>query len=336
MPRKFTVHSLLSLRVCDKIISKPKPARTCRERALRCGLQAPFTLPRRAAERKKHSFIFIRVSGRLRPDTAAQGETALTKRIFITFCAAAACCVLLGACESGSLAAAAGKRTRPADLGELQFITPAEGDPIATLSTTLGDISFVLYPDIAPMAVENFVGLAQQGYYNGLSFHRVIEGFLVQTGDATGTGAGGSTIWNGNSYPNEISDRLHHYAGAVAMAHAPDGASGNLSQFYIVQSAQDSVDKTLAKTLTEAGVREAVVTAYQAVGGAPYLDNLNTVFGQVYDGMDVVDAIAAWNAAKTTARWKTSSSTALPSALIPPRRAAARPASGASGSDSAA
>ena len=217
----------------------------------------------------------------------------MTKRIFITFCAAAACCVLLGACESGSLAAAAGKRTRPADLGELQFITPAEGDPIATLSTTLGDISFVLYPDIAPMAVENFVGLAQQGYYNGLSFHRVIEGFLVQTGDATGTGAGGSTIWNGNSYPNEISDRLHHYAGAVAMAHAPDGASGNLSQFYIVQSAQDSVDKTLAKTLTEAGVREAVVTAYQAVGGAPYLDNLDTVFGQVYDGMDVVDAIAA-------------------------------------------
>ena len=53
------------------------------------------------------------------------------------------------------------------------------------------------------------------------------------------------------------------------------------------------MDKTLAKTLTEAGVREAVVTAYQAVGGAPYLDNLNTVFGQVYDGMDVVDAIAA-------------------------------------------
>ena len=120
-----------------------------------------------------------------------------------------------------------------------------------------------------------------------------VGGVASATGDATGTGAGGSTIWNGNSYPNEISDRLHHYAGAVAMAHAPDGASGNLSQFYIVQSAQDSVDKTLAKTLTEAGVREAVVTAYQAVGGAPYLDNLNTVFGQVYDGMDVVDAIAA-------------------------------------------
>ena len=260
----------------------------------------------------------------------------MTKRIFITFCAAAACCVLLGACESGSLAAAAGKRTRPADLGELQFITPAEGDPIATLSTTLGDISFVLYPDIAPMAVENFVGLAQQGYYNGLSFHRVIEGFLVQTGDATGTGAGGSTIWNGNSYPNEISDRLHHYAGAVAMAHAPDGASGNLSQFYIVPSAQDSVDKTLAKTLTEAGVREAVVTAYQAVGGAPYLDNLNTVFGQVYDGMDVVDAIAAVECGEDDRPLEDVIVNSVTIGTYSAAQSGSTPASGASGSDSAA
>ena len=249
----------------------------------------------------------------MRPDTAAQGETALTKRIFITFCAAAACCVLLGACESGSLAAAAGKRTRPADLGELQFITPAEGDPIATLSTTLGDISFVLYPDIAPMAVENFVGLAQQGYYNGLS-----------------------TIWNGNSYPNEISDRLHHYAGAVAMAHAPDGASGNLSQFYIVQSAQDSVDKTLAKTLTEAGVREAVVTAYQAVGGAPYLDNLNTVFGQVYDGMDVVDAIAAVECGEDDRPLEDVIVNSVTIGTYSAAQSGSTPASGASGSDSAA
>ena len=244
--------------------------------------------------------------------------------------------VLLGACESGSLAAAAGKRTRPADLGELQFITPAEGDPIATLSTTLGDISFVLYPDIAPMAVENFVGLAQQGYYNGLSFHRVIEGFLVQTGDATGTGAGGSTIWNGNSYPNEISDRLHHYAGAVAMAHAPDGASGNLSQFYIVQSAQDSVDKTLAKTLTEAGVREAVVTTYQAVGGAPYLDNLNTVFGQVYDGMDVVDAIAAVECGEDDRPLEDVIVNSVTIGTYSAAQSGSTPASGASGSDSAA
>jgi len=186
------------------------------------------------------------------------------------------------------------------------------------------------------MAVENFVGLAQQGYYNGLSFHRVIEGFLVQTGDATGTGAGGSTIWNGNSYPNEISDRLHHYAGAVAMAHAPDGASGNLSQFYIVQSAQDSVDKTLAKTLTEAGVREAVVTAYQAVGGAPYLDNLNTVFGQVYDGMDVVDAIAAVECGEDDRPLEDVIVNSVTIGTYSAAQSGSTPASGASGSDSAA
>ena len=192
----------------------------------------------------------------------------MTKRIFITFCAAAACCVLLGACESGSLAAAAGKRTRPADLGELQFITPAEGDPIATLSTTLGDISFVLYPDIAPMAVENFVGLAQQGYYNGNVFHRVVSDFVIQTGDATQTGTGGASIWNNNTYPNELSDQLHHYSGAVALARAADGSVGNLSQFYIVQTPENSVDKTAADELLAAGV-----------------------FGQVYAGMGVVDAI---------------------------------------------
>ena len=77
------------------------------------------------------------------------------------------------------------------------------------------------------------------------------------------------------------------------MAHSQDGSTGNLSQFYIVQSAQNCVDGALAETLTAAGVREGVVNAYQTVGGAPYLDNLNTVFGQVYAGMDVVDAIAA-------------------------------------------
>jgi len=164
----------------------------------------------------------------------------------------------------------------------------------------------------------------------------VIEGFVVQTGDATGTGAGGSTIWNGNSYPNEISDRLHHYAGAVAMAHAPDGASGNLSQFYIVQSAQDSVDKTLAKTLTEAGVREAVVTAYQAVGGAPYLDNLNTVFGQVYDGMDVVDAIAAVECGEDDRPLEDVIVNSVTIGTYSAAQSGSTPASGASGSDSAA
>lgn len=227
-------------------------------------------------------------------DAAALGGCILTKRIFSFFFAAAALCALMGGCEtakpSGTGPAA---RPQPEGLGEAQLSAPAEGALIATVSTTKGDFSLVLFPEQAPMAVENFVGLARRGYYNGLPFHRVIEGFLIQTGDAEGTGSGGDTIWSGNAYPNEISDGLHHYAGAVAMAHAQDAAAGNRSQFYIVQSAPDSVDSALAKTLEEAGVREQVVAAYRAVGGAPYLDNLNTVFGQVYAGMEVVDAIAA-------------------------------------------
>lgn len=208
--------------------------------------------------------------------------------------AAAALCVLMGGCETAKPSGTEpGARPKPEGISEAQLAAPAEGALIATVSTTKGDFSLVLFPDEAPMAVENFVGLAQQGYYDGLPFHRVIEGFLIQTGDTEGTGSGGDTIWNGNAYPNEISDTLHHYAGAVAMAHAQGDSAGNRSQFYIVQSASDSVDSALAKTLEEAGVREEVVAAYRAVGGAPYLDNLNTVFGQVYAGMEVVDAIAA-------------------------------------------
>lgn len=219
----------------------------------------------------------------------------MTKQIGSILFAAAALCALLGGCaqEGGPSGTGPAARPKPEELAEAQLAEPAEGAPIAILSTSMGDVSIVLFPEAAPMAVENFVALAQQGYYNGLPFHRVIEGFLIQTGDAGTTENGGDTIWNGNAYPNEISDRLHHYAGAVAMAHAPGDAVGNRSQFYIVQSAPDSVDAALAQTLAEAGVREGVVQAYRAVGGAPYLDNLNTVFGQVYAGMEVVDAIAA-------------------------------------------
>ncbi len=228
------------------------------------------------------------------PSAGARGRYVLTKHICSILFAAAALCVLLGACgEDGPSGTSPAARPKPEGLTEAQLAVPAEGAPVATISTTMGDVSLVLFPELAPMAVENFIGLAQRGYYNGLPFHRVINGFLVQTGDAGDTENGGDTIWNGNAYPNELSDRLHHYAGAVAMAHAPGDAAGNRSQFYIVQSAPDSVDAALAKTLEEAGVREGVVQAYRAVGGAPYLDNLNTVFGQVYSGMEIVDAIAA-------------------------------------------
>ena len=258
----------------------------------------------------------------------------MTKRIFITFCAAAACCVLLGACESGSLAAAAGKRTRPADLGELQFITPAEGDPIATLSTTLGDISFVLYPDIAPMAVENFVGLAQQGYYNGLTVSRVESGFVVEAGQ--GADGRGNTIWNGSRYPAETTDSLHHYSGALCMG--TDASGECASVFYVMQTlpGDQSVTQELVDQMNSAGYRAEVVSAYQTAGGAPYLDNLNTVFGQVYDGMDVVDAIAAVECGEDDRPLEDVIVNSVTIGTYSAAQSGSTPASGASGSDSAA
>ncbi len=217
----------------------------------------------------------------------------MKKQFLRICCLAASLCILISGCADGSIASGSKHRTRPEGLNELQFVSPQEGDPIATISTSMGDISIILYPELAPMAVENFTGLAQDGYYDGLSFHRVVEGFLIQTGDATKTGCGGDSIWNGRDFPNEISDQLHHYSGAVAFAHPRSGDGGNLSQLYIVQSAQNSVDKEIGDTLLSNGVRQEVVDAYRAVGGVPYLDNLDTVFAQVYSGMDVVDAIAA-------------------------------------------
>lgn len=181
--------------------------------------------------------------------------------------------------------------TSAAQVSEPQLQPPAEGALTATLVTALGDISFVLYPDAAPMAVENFTGLAQQGAYNGLPFHRAVENFLIQTGDTSATGTGGSTIWGGAPYPVELSDRLHHFTGAVAMACAE--GEGNRSQFYILASPQAALDEKSARALSEAGVRDAVIEGYRAVGGAPELDNTDTVFGQVYAGQSVVDAIAA-------------------------------------------
>lgn len=182
---------------------------------------------------------------------------------------------------------------RPAfESSEVQFTAPAEGDTIAIFDTSAGEVRAVLYPDLAPMAVDNFVGLANQGYYNGLTFHRAEYGFVVQSGDGTGTGLGGSTIWNGNPFPAEYTDKLHHYAGALCAANSPDADPSTTSQFYFVQALPSSVDKAAREALEGAGVRQEVIDAYAAVGGLPYLDNTDTVFGQVYEGMEVVDAIA--------------------------------------------
>ena len=183
---------------------------------------------------------------------------------------------------------------------ERQFTTPAVGDTIAVFDTSLGEVRAVLYPDTAPMAVYNFVGLARSGYYDNTSIWRSEYGFAVQGGDATGTGTGGSTIWSNNPYPLEASADLKHYAGALCAAFAAGGdVQGGNSQFYFVTALPDSVSSEEQQAeLAQNGYTDSQVAAYAAAGGLPYLDNTDTVFGQVYQGMDIVDAMACVDTVK--------------------------------------
>lgn len=170
----------------------------------------------------------------------------------------------------------------------LQFSQVQSGDTLAVMETNKGAITLRMFPDEAPKAVENFITHAQNGYYDGVSFHRVISDFMIQGGDPLGNGTGGESIWS-DVFENEISNRLYHFAGALAMANA--GPDTNGSQFFIVQHHNGS-DKTLTKQFTSIH-SDAVKAKYQEVGGTPYLDGGYTVFGQVIEGMDVVNAIAA-------------------------------------------
>jgi len=130
---------------------------------------------------------------------------------------------------------------------------------VAVIKTNMGTIELELFPKEAPKAVENFTKLANEGYYDGVIFHRVIDNFMIQGGDPTGTGRGGESIW-GKPFKDEFSPNLKFdQPGLLAMANAGPGTNG--SQFFI----------TLAPT--------------------PWLNNHHTIFGKVIKGMDVVQAI---------------------------------------------
>ena len=236
--------------------------------------------------------LYLRKAQAAGPPAAAakKGVRALKKLLCAALAASLGLACAACAQESGGLFASS--RPDSVESAELQFQTPAADAPAAVIRTSLGSITVVLYPQYAPLAVENFTGLAQQGYYDGLVFHRVEHDFVIQTGDATGTGASGATVWDNEPFPNEVTGLLRHDAGALATANA-DASQGNLSQFYIVSAPAGSVDADAADTLLSAGLSEDAANTYRQAGGAPYLDGLDTVFGQVVDGMDVVDAINA-------------------------------------------
>ena len=164
------------------------------------------------------------------------------------------------------------------------------GDVVATIHTTMGDIKVKLFPKEAPKTVENFVTHAKNGYYNGIIFHRVIKDFMIQGGDPTGTGMGGESIW-GDSFEDEFDVNLHNLRGALSMANAGPGTNG--SQFFIVQA-----DTTPANMLSQMkdipdSFPADIVEDYKNLGGTPWLDFRHSVFGQIMEGMDTVDKIAA-------------------------------------------
>ncbi|TFK72760.1 hypothetical protein BDN72DRAFT_835852 [Pluteus cervinus] len=129
------------------------------------------------------------------------------------------------------------------------------------LETSLGDVQLELYWDHAPRTCKNFAELAKRGYYNGVIFHRIIADFMVQGGDPTGTGRGGTSI-----YGQKFEDELHpdlRFTGAGILAMANSGPNTNGSQFFIT------------------------------LGPTPYLDNKHTIFGRVSSGMRVVQRLGA-------------------------------------------
>lgn len=158
-----------------------------------------------------------------------------------------------------------------------------ENERAVEMQTSMGNIKIKLFPEQAPKAVENFIKHSENGYYDGLTFHRVMNEFMIQGGDPEGTGRGGESIY-GEPFEDEFSNSLFHLRGALSMANS--GPDTNGSQFFIVQNSvfQGGYQKEYP---------EQIVDAYEQNGGTPWLDFKHTVFGQVIEGMDVVDQIAA-------------------------------------------
>ena len=187
----------------------------------------------------------------------------------------------------------------PVDI--IQDQPPKPGDYIAVMETNMGTIRIRLFPQYAPITVENFIGLAEQGFYDGIIFHRVINNFMIQGGCPEGIGTGGMSIFldedgNPQSFEDEPSNYLWNFRGALSMANA--GPNTNRSQFFIVQ-ASDPPPDDWAHAMRDFGYPEEAINHYMQYGGTPHLDgqfaaspSLHTVFGQVIEGMDVVDAIA--------------------------------------------
>lgn len=206
-----------------------------------------------------------------------------------------------------------------------QLDKPAAGEEIVVMTTSMGVIKMRLFPNAAPKAVENFKALIKKGYYNGLTFHRVMKDFMIQGGDPKGDGTGGESTW-GKAFEDEFNKNLLNIRGAVSMANS--GPNTNGSQFFINQAGKsafkgwdyfqqnyqqykavydqyykqypDEFINQYGSFIDMTKTTDAYKKLYTENGGNPTLDGAysminrgHTVFAQVIDGMDVVDKIAS-------------------------------------------
>ena len=175
-------------------------------------------------------------------------------------------------------------------LGKEALEKPKKGETIAIINVkNFGEIKLKFYKEEAPKAVENFLTHAKNGYYNGQIFHRVINEFMIQGGDPTGTGTGGESIWK-EAFGKEVSLKRFPFRGSLAMASVSGVEKSLGSQFFITQA---KYNEQIYNQLKLANAPESILKAYKEYGGYPSLFLQYTVFGQVYEGMDVVDKIAA-------------------------------------------
>ena len=164
--------------------------------------------------------------------------------------------ILIVLLSFGILIACGGNNNNDSNQNEKEIYSMSDSITVAVIKTNMGTIEVELFADQTPKTVENFVGLANKGYYNGVIFHRVIKNFMIQGGDPTGTGRGGASFWGGKFEDEFVPGLTFDGPGLLAMANA--GPNTNGSQFFIT-------------TVT-----------------TPWLNNHHTIFGKVINGMDVV------------------------------------------------
>lgn len=227
--------------------------------------------------------------------------------------------------QSGTSASAADMvKNAPVSGGNVGDVAIQSGDIVAEFEIDgFGTIKAKLFPDIAPIGVQNFIQLAQDGFYTGKNIHRVIDGFMFQGGSLNGDGTGGDAAYTGSddgssTFGIEVSENARHFYGALCYANA---GGQNSTQFYIVNSKTvddpAEYDNVIEQLKAERDKYEAgsdgyeyytyyidsytkaadklrsLSDKYKEQGGTPSLDDDYTVFGQVVEGFDVIDSVSA-------------------------------------------